>query len=369
METSDAVVVGGGAVGCATAFWLARAGLTVTVLERDSVAQHASSCRMSGLAPLDAGARGVLVEAGFESLDVLREVQDELEEVSGIELHTDDRGWLRLGDAIERDARYADSEILSRFGCRWMERSELDALDSRFDERWVGGLWSPQESRVDASRLTRAFAAGAAHYGARFEWNTPATGLAMAAGCVGGVLADSDRLFAAGDVVICAGAWTAEVAVWLGAALPVVAESGEMYALPAPSRPLPCAISGPGVSLLPGEDQLWVRSDASHATGSAPSALSDWRRDADALVAGIAAEPDETWVGSAAELPDGMPLVGRVAGVEGAAVATGHGRHGVLLAALTAAGIVELLVEGKVSEDIEAFSPDRLEGRGAADAG
>ena len=48
----DVVVVGGGVVGCATAYFLARDGYSVTLIERDSIASHASGFAYGGLSPI-----------------------------------------------------------------------------------------------------------------------------------------------------------------------------------------------------------------------------------------------------------------------------------------------------------------------------
>ncbi|MGE4608415.1 MAG: FAD-dependent oxidoreductase, partial [Myxococcota bacterium] len=107
MENSDTVVVGAGIVGCATAFWLARAGLSVTVIERDQLAQHASSARFSVLAPLDAADSEPRVRAGWSSLEALREIESELEDVSTLEPRIGDTGLLRLAEECDCDAMMA----------------------------------------------------------------------------------------------------------------------------------------------------------------------------------------------------------------------------------------------------------------------
>jgi glycine/D-amino acid oxidase-like deaminating enzyme len=57
---------------------------------------------------------------------------------------------------------------------------------------------------------------------------------------------------------------------------------------------------------------------------------------------------------------DGLPLIGRVPGVRGAFVATGHGPWGMLNAPATGRALAELIVDGTASLDLAAFDPARL---------
>ena len=51
-DSPDVVIVGGGVVGCAAAYFLTRDGYSVTLIERDSVASHASGFAYGGLSPI-----------------------------------------------------------------------------------------------------------------------------------------------------------------------------------------------------------------------------------------------------------------------------------------------------------------------------
>jgi glycine/D-amino acid oxidase-like deaminating enzyme len=58
---------------------------------------------------------------------------------------------------------------------------------------------------------------------------------------------------------------------------------------------------------------------------------------------------------------DGLPLIGRIGGLEGACVATGHGVWGMLNAPATGEAMAELILEGRArSVDLRAFDPARL---------
>lgn len=373
METSDTVVVGAGVIGCATAFWLARAGLEVTVIERDQLAQHASSAPISVLAPLDAAGSDARIRAGWSSLEALREVESELEDLSTLELGIGDAGLLRLAREADCDAMRSQADRVSHYGCEWFDRADLESWDARLDPCWRGGIWSPRESQIDGARLAQIFARGAEHYGARFELCKPVVGLAMSEGCVAGVLTGPEELWATGEVIVCAGNWAPDVAHWAGAAVEIETISGAAVKLDPAALALRGAVSADGLQLVSEQGELWIGEGLAgtieSSVGGPGSPLARGGADgAEMLVESAAGifpaiagrKSGATWVGSYARTPDRMPLVGRVPNVEGAILATGHAQHGVLLSALTATAVVEQIVEGQISEDAAPFSPDRF---------
>src|SRR5688500_9415746 len=96
MPEPDVIVVGGGVVGCAVAFFLAREGLAVALLERDSLAAHASGAAAGMLAPIcESDGTGPLFEFGLESLRMFPGLVPELRELSGIDPQYVPSGILR----------------------------------------------------------------------------------------------------------------------------------------------------------------------------------------------------------------------------------------------------------------------------------
>jgi glycine/D-amino acid oxidase-like deaminating enzyme len=57
---------------------------------------------------------------------------------------------------------------------------------------------------------------------------------------------------------------------------------------------------------------------------------------------------------------DGLPLIGKIAGIAGAFVATGHSVWGILNAPATGEAIAELITEGRSTLDLAPFDPKRL---------
>jgi len=66
-----------------------------------------------------------------------------------------------------------------------------------------------------------------------------------------------------------------------------------------------------------------------------------------------------SWAGLRPVTPDGRPIIGPDPDVAGLYYATGHGRNGVLLAALTGEIIGDLLTKGETDVDLAPLSPTR----------
>jgi D-amino-acid dehydrogenase len=72
-------------------------------------------------------------------------------------------------------------------------------------------------------------------------------------------------------------------------------------------------------------------------------------------------EKTTSWVGMRPITPDGLPILGRLGGVENLFVATGHQMMGVTLAPATGKAMAELMLEGTTSVDLGPFSPSRFD--------
>ena len=68
----------------------------------------------------------------------------------------------------------------------------------------------------------------------------------------------------------------------------------------------------------------------------------------------------DRWAGLRPHAFDGLPVLGRLDGIDGLFIATAHYRNGILLAPLTAKLVADNVVGGKDSEYFEAFGPDRF---------
>ena len=86
-KTADVVIVGGGVIGCATAFWLARAGLSPLVLERDQLGCEASGEAAGMLAPQsEADEAGPFFELCLAGRRLFASLAEDLKATTGIDI-------------------------------------------------------------------------------------------------------------------------------------------------------------------------------------------------------------------------------------------------------------------------------------------
>jgi glycine oxidase len=365
MRASDAIVIGGGVIGCSTAWELARAGAEVVLIERDSIAAHASGAAAGMLAPIvEAGAGGPWLELGLRAQAELVECCAELREVTGIDPELARCGALRIAREPRAAELRATAAQLGALDCEWLGADELYKREPQLAPGFAGALWSPREACLDAALLTRAFAAAAEHRGARILPGVAAHGLLSAGERICGVRTSEGDL-AADAVVLCTGAWAGASAAWTGAALPVEPIKGQMLAIESPVPAPRSILWGEGAYLVP-------RPDGSLRVGATVERAGfDARPTAGGLAALLeaAAEllPDtrrcrflRTWAGLRPATPDHLPLVGALPARPGAWLAVGHHRNGILLSALTARALAQGILSGRWPPGLEALDPKRF---------
>ncbi len=369
MSAPDVVVVGGGVVGCAVAYALAREGVAVTLLERDALASQASGAAAGMLAPLaEAESDGPFLALGLRSLALFPDLVAELAAGDS----ASDPEYVRCGvlrvatsDAEALDLRARVRAFAGR-GLEWWDARATRAEAPLLAERVRGAVWSPHEAHVRSVGLVHALAEGAQRRGARVETGVAATGLRREGSRVVGVRTAREDL-AAGHVVLCAGAFTPACWAWQDAALPLPIEpvKGQILALTPRGDALSCIVWGEGAYLVPKRDGTVVVGATEERVGY------DVRVTAQGVHALLAAAlrlaPGlgtarfaGAWAGLRPVTPDGLPAVGPVPAASGLWVAAGHGRNGVLLAPLTGRLVTDGILGRSVSEEASRLDPARF---------
>ncbi len=361
----DVIVIGAGAIGAACARELARDGRSVLVLDRGGGHGEAWAAAGGMLAPqVETILDDPLFELGLASRNRYGELAPELEDTTGISV-----GLWQEGIAhVAQDEAHVD-DLRARVAWQRQQGHLCDWLDAEeVKQRWPwlgethGALWAPEDGMLDPVKLVEALMADAGNLGASVH-QAEATALESRGGKVTGVTAGSET-FGCDAAVLAAGAWSSRIA-GLPRPVSVAPVRGQMASLPWPADTEPAIIYGHRCYVIGRGDEAIVGSTMENAgfDASVTSAgLAQIFSEVANLCPGFAtADVGRTWAGLRPMTPDGIPIVGSPSQMEGLWVATGHGRNGILLAAITGLTIAQMMAgEPTTVEDLSALDPDRF---------
>jgi glycine oxidase len=364
---ADVVIAGGGVIGCATAYYLAREGASVVLLERGELASEASGASAGMLAALsgEGADRGAAFEALCDySLRVYNDLFPELDK-TGIDIRRSRTGVLHLAlTSIEADGLRARLAKRAPGTARLLEGEAIQREEPQASRKTVLALLTDGEEYVDAPSLTRALAKAAQMHGAEVRTNAGVTGFGRTGDKIRGVRT-TGGVVEGETVLLAAGPWTKELARRLGANVPVRPVRGQMLSLDGPTQPLRQMIWGTPAYLLPREDgQTYVGAtveDVGYRKQTTTAALARMRRGAAALIPALAsAKQRRAWAGLRPGTPDGLPILGRLPGWQNVWVATGHYRNGILMAPGSSLLMARSLLAGKLDARLSTFTPERF---------
>jgi len=361
------LVVGGGIIGCATAYELAKAGCAVTLLERSTPGAEASRAAAGLIAPLGESTASKFRDLAIASWRLYPGVVRDLRERTGIDVEHVTRGTIYplwtvqdVRDAEER-ARWGQGVEL---GIEAWDRGDVQAREPALSTKVSGAMFVRGDHFVNNERLVVAYAQAAAAAGVVFITGCAASRVIVEDGHARGVIADGER-YESDVILLAAGAWTAALAASFGARLPVEPRRGQMIALTHVPAVLTHAIHGDGVYLVPRPSgELLIGATVERVgfqRGVTAAGVAGLLQTAIDLVPALGGLPiHRTWFGFRPWAPDSLPILGPWPGVQGLWVATAHFRSGILLAPITARVMTEWIVSGAPSLPLEEFLPDRF---------
>ncbi len=367
-ETTDVAIIGGGAAGCAVAFYLAEAGLSATIIEREGVGSQASGYAAGGLNPmLGHGIPGPLAAFARESFKMHRSLFPMLSELTGIDYELRPVSEIRLTfDESEVPAFEALADRLLRtdgFAASMTEDWRVRKLDSRVNSEFAGCVFTRGNYSLDSLGFTKALASAAQHSGAKVRPGT-VRGLEVRGDQVSRVLLEDGELDC-GEVVLAMGPWSRQAERWLDTYIPVDPLKGEILRMRLPGPPLEHEVVGEGASIYAKPDGLvwcgatedWRGFDRQPLTETRERILEGAKKLLPSIV-------DATLVTHTACLrpvtPDWLPILGRVSGYRNAWLATGAGKKGILLAPAIGKSIADLIASDGTGLPIENFAPERF---------
>jgi glycine oxidase len=361
------IVVGGGIIGCATAYELAKAGSKVTLFERATPGAEASSAAAGLLTVGGARRSGPFQKLALDSWARYPDIVRELRDLTGVDVEHMTAGTLYpLFDRGE----WAEAEeqlrwpLAKEMGMRVVEGKELRDMEPGLSPDVKAALFVRGDHWVNNQRLVTAYASAAAGRGVALRTGVEVSQLLADGRRVTGVVAAGER-FEADCVLLAAGAWSAPLAASLGLHLPVVPVRGQMVAVSNIPALLRHAVHGSHGYLTPRPSgELLIGATVEHVgfeRAVTAEGLAYLLNGAIAVLPAIQSRPiTRTWCGFRPGTPDDMPVLGPWPDLDGLFVATGHYRNGILLAPATAALMTQAILGGGTHDLIKPFLPDRL---------
>ncbi|MCE8043492.1 glycine oxidase ThiO [Halomonas daqingensis] len=362
----DVLIIGGGVIGMMTAWQLAEAGCSVTLVERRRCGEEASWAGGGIVSPLYPWRYSEPVSSLSRYAEhEYPQLAARLFEETGIDPEYRQKGLLYL--RVDDGDRAFD----------WARRlgKPLEAVGADFiyaKEPWLAegiesGLWMPTLGSIRNPRLCQALRARLmALPGVTLEEGLTVEGVCLEKGRVTGVETSRGRL-AAGQVVLCGGAWSGVLLDRLGVALPVHPVKGQMMLFRTPPMAegrqlLERVVLADGRYLIPrGDGRVLIGSTLEEAdfdktpTGDARESL---RQSALAMLPALAdCAIEHHWAGLRPAAPDGIPFIGELPKTRGLFVNAGHYRNGLVLAPAASRLVVDMMLRRPPLIDPAPYAP------------
>ena len=370
-QTAEAVIIGGGVMGCSIQYSLAKLGVTDSVLlEMDvlgsgSTGRSQAICRMHYSNPVTAS-------MAWESLKVFTNFGELVGGSSGF-VQT---GYLVIVESIDRPGLERNISLQQELGVdtRIVSAAEVAQLAPMVNVGEEEGLaWEPQSGYADPYQVTTSYATRVREMGGEVVLRNPATGIEISGGRVMAVTSVQGRVETP-VAVVAAGPWSRREMAKVGVDLPLSTVRHQVATL---TRPLDRIPNHPTVGDI--AQSFSFRPDGSSMTmvgfGEDDVEVDTYNQgvDMEAVAANLAKLTRRMppmadsyfrggWSGLFTITPDWHPILDRVPGIDGLYCAVGFSGHGFKLSPMIGLTMAELIVQGEASSiDINPLRFQRFE--------
>lgn len=354
------LIVGGGVFGSCCAYELAKAGVPVTIVERDPVGSHASGRNPGNLNPILA-TPAKLRPLALASFSMHLQMHAELTRI-GCTDHKllEVRRILVCFNETDRRQLMPVLQLFKDqpgFSTSWVEAQELRRIEPRLSRDVESGLLISGNRSLDALAFHKAILKGARKHGAH-----------LFTGEVKEVTPNSRRFTVHTDrgnldcdtLVLANGPWAGEESNWLGIALPIVPMKGEMLRIRLSGLDITHDFTHGEISLYRRrEGEVWIgvtREPKGYDEQPSVEAMNLLLQGGSKILPAIAgAEVLEHLAALRPMAPGGLPLIGSVPGHGNLYIANGGGIKGMLLCVGVGRAIRDLILDGTTSLPVDEF--------------
>lgn len=335
-------------------------------MEPGPIAGAATPASAGMLAPFaEAKPDDPLLGFAVRARDRYDELAPELLEETGIDIGLWREGVLQVALSAQDVTRLRETMAWQRqqgFAVEWLDPEEVRERLPGIAPDCLGAAVALEDGALEPSRLRDALLASAVQSGATIVTNERVTRLVIEDDRVVGVDTNVTRR-PAGAILVAAGCWSGTLA-GLPRPLSVEPIRGQMAALEWPPEEPRAVVFGGGGYVVQREGEALAGSTMEHAGFLAAVTTEGLQRVFTAMHRLYPALDEgkvrRTWAGLRPGTPDGNPILGSDPGVEGLWYATGHGRNGILLAAMSGDLVADLYTGTPIELDLSALTPARF---------
>ncbi len=415
-SAADVVVIGGGIVGTSTAYYLAKRGVNVVLLEKGMIGAEQSSRNWGWCRQQNRDARELPLST--KSLDLWERFAEEIGESVGFQRS----GLLYLSNdeaEIAGWAKWRDFAKTQGVTTHMLSAREAAERGRATGKQWLGGVFSPSDGIADTQRAAPVIARGVMKFGGTVVQQCAARGLETEGGRVSAVVTEKGTIRTK-IVVMSGGAWASSFCHQLGIRFPQTSARSSILAVEPGAHSLPSAlhtarvsvtqrgnggytlaISGHasvdptlqqlrfGSSFLPMFQRRWksIKLGGLEGLRSGHETLAKWaldrptpmerrrvldptpdmalieetyRRAVELLPALASVKIAARWAGYIDSTPDGVPAIGEIQQLPGFILAAGFSGHGFGIGPGAGHLIADLITGHKPIVEPAYFDPARL---------
>lgn len=414
--SADVVVIGGGIIGVFTAYYLARRGLAVALVEKGSIGAEQSSRNWGWCRQQNRDARELPLAS--MSLDLWERFAAESGEDTGF--HRCGLLYLSNDEAeISRWASWRDFAKTAGVTTHMLSSREAAERGHATGRAWKGGVFSPSDGTADPGKAAPAVAAALIKLGGSVHQRCAARGIEMEGGRVSGVITEAG-VIKTRTAVLAGGAWASSFCRQLGIRFPQASIRQSILSVSPVEDRLPDAVVSAGVSATRRNDgryalaisgrarvdptpqfmrfapqfvpmfaKRWrnLRPGGLEGIRGGHETLARWRLDAPTPMERVRIldpKPDlptirethrravellpelgkaritHAWAGYIDSTPDGVPGIGEVPGVPGFILAAGFSGHGFGIGPGAGHLVADLVSGAEPIVDPVPFRPERF---------
>ncbi len=369
MRKADVIIVGGGVIGCAIAYHLAKANVRVTVLEKEEIGCGGSSRNGGGVRQSARDLREMPL-----AIHAVRNLWPNLAEELGVDVEYRQKGNLRLGKTedhlkfLDRMVKHSQAAGLE---LSLVSGDEARAICPYLSEEVIGASFCPTDGHGNPMKTTLAFYKRARELGAEFITGETVQSVTLKRDKVTGVKTDCAE-YQADTVLLAAGLGSRPIANTVGIDIPM--QKVLIEALITEAQPvLFPQMLGTAAADFYGHQTDHGSFVFGGSTGLEPFASEEARPVTRSIAAPSICRAIlgyfpmfknvniiRTWAGFLDETADHVPVLSKVAEVPGLVLACGFSGHGYGISPAVGQLMAELIVDGQPALSLDAFRYDRF---------